>query len=110
MEVDGQAERRDTKHSAGAQRGASWPLYDPLMRHELGVVEHPAIRHPVPRRPTFLGSGTAPDEVQVRRRLHEIRQTSRRRKTYATCAAAAGTLLAVALAQRASLHAGPGGR
>ena len=76
----------------------------------MGVVEHPAARHPVPRRPTFLGSKTAPDEVQVLRRLHEIRQTSRRRKAYATCAAAAGTLLAVALAQRAALHAAPGAR
>ncbi len=109
MEVDGQGKRRDAKDSAGAQRGASWALYDPLMRHKLGVVEQPATRHPVPRRPTFLGSTTAPDEAQVRRRLHEIRETSRRRKAYATCAAAAGTLLAVALAQRAALHAGPGG-
>jgi hypothetical protein len=110
VEVDGQGARRAAKHSAGAQRGASWALYDPLMRHELGVVEQPAIRHPAPRRPTFLGSTTAPDEVQVRRRLHEIRVASRRRKTYATCAAAAGTLLAVALAQRGALHAGPGAR
>jgi hypothetical protein len=110
VEVDGSGKRREAKHSAGAQPGASSALYDPLMRYELGVVEHPAIRLPVPRRPTFLGSRTAPDESQVRRRLHEIRAASRRRKTYATCAAAAGTLLAVALAQRAALHAESGAR
>ena len=57
--------------------------------------------------PTFLGSTTAPDEMQVLCRLHEIRTTSRRRKRYATCAVAAGTLLAVALAQHTVSHVGP---
>jgi hypothetical protein len=73
----------------------------------MGPVRRPAI-DPARRRPTFLGSGTAPDTVQVRRRLQEIRATSRRRKTYATCAAAAGMLLAVALAQHGALHGGAG--
>jgi len=77
------------------------------MRREPGAVEEPDIS-PSARRLTFLGSGTAPDEVQVRRRLREIRTTSRRRKTYALCAAAACTLLAVVLAQHADLHPGPG--
>lgn len=99
--------RLRAQHSAGAQRIASWDPYDSRMRHELDPVEKAAI-HPTPRRSTFLGSGTAPDEMQVRRRLHEIRATSQRRKTYATCAVAAGTLLAVALAQHAALHAGSG--
>jgi hypothetical protein len=96
---------RGAQHSAGAQRTASWNLYDSRMRQVLEPTEEPAVP-PVPRRPTFLGSETAPDEAQVRHRLHEIREVSRRRKTYASCAVAAGMLLAVALAQHAALHDG----
>jgi hypothetical protein len=100
-------QRQVVEHSAGAQPVASWAPYDSPMTHEVDPAGEPVIR-PTPCRPTFLGSGTAPDEVQVRRRLHEIRATSRRRKTYATCAVAAGTLFAVAVAQHAALHAGSG--
>jgi hypothetical protein len=74
------------------------------MKHEAG----PVLDHRAPHEPTFLGSTTAPDEMQVLCRLHEIRATSRRRKKYATCAVAAGTLLAVALAQHTVSHVGPG--
>jgi len=94
---------RRARHSARAQRGASWDLYDCQMRREPGAAEEPEVSSAA-RRLTFLGSGTAPDEVQVRRRLREIRETSRRRKAYALCAVAAGTLLAVVFAQHAAPH------
>jgi hypothetical protein len=84
-----------------------WVPYDSEMRHEVDPVGRPAIR-PATRRPTFLGSGTAPDQAQVRRRLHEIRATSQRRKTYATCTLAAATLLALVLAQHAALQGSAG--
>jgi hypothetical protein len=54
---------------------------------------------------TFLGSETAPDGAQVRRSLHETYQDSLRRKSYATCAAAGCTLLAVLLTRRAGTPA-----
>jgi hypothetical protein len=76
------------------------------MKHEADPVAEPATQT-APRQATFLGSGTAPDKEQVRCRLREIRATSRRRKTYARCAVAAGTLLALAVAQHTA-HAGTG--
>jgi hypothetical protein len=100
VRVDSGQGHRGSRHSARAQRGASWDLYDCQMRREPGAIEEPEVSSAA-RRLTFLGSRTAPDEAQVRLRLREIRETSRRRKTYALCAVAAGTLLAVVLAQHA---------
>lgn len=45
---------------------------------------------------TYLGSETAPDGIQVRRRLQEIEEQSHRRKSSAKRAALGFTVLAVA--------------
>jgi hypothetical protein len=79
------------------------------MRHDAGAIV--PIADTLIRRPrTFLGSETAPDDTQIRRRLTEIRQTSQRRKSYATCAVAACTLLTVFLTQQTGPQAGPDAR
>jgi hypothetical protein len=73
------------------------------MKLERGAVEKGCLQ-PNLRPATFLGSETAPDGPQVRRRLHEMRAGSRRRKSYAKCGAAAGALLVVFLTQYAGMH------
>jgi hypothetical protein len=79
------------------------------MRHDAGAIV--PIAASLSRRPrTFLGSETAPDDTQIRRRLTEIRQTSQRRKSYATCAVAACTLLIVFLNPQSGPQADPEAR
>jgi hypothetical protein len=87
--------------SAETQVTASWGSYPYRMQHDAGAcVDSITLAGRRPR--TFLGSETAPDTGQVRRRLVEIRAASRRRKSYATCAAAGCTLVALVVAQGAS--------
>jgi hypothetical protein len=74
------------------------------MQHDAGASVTIITRPPVARPRTFLGSETAPDAGQIRGRLVELHDASRRRKHYATCAAAGCTLIALILTQ------GAGGR
>jgi len=78
------------------------------MKLERRAVEDASLQ-PHHRPTTFLGSETAPDGPHVRRRLHEMSAGSLRRKSYATCAVAAGAvaagaLVAVLLTQHAGMH------
>jgi hypothetical protein len=70
------------------------------MQRDAGAFVEGTIRT-APRSRTYLCSETAPDSGEIRRRLVETRAASRRRKHYATCAAAVCTLLAVVRAQGA---------
>jgi len=92
-----------SKHSVGAQEVADWDPGDSLMKLEPSAVDDSTFQ-PVRHQATFLGSETAPDGAQVRRSLHEMHKDSRRWTSYATCGAAACTLLAVLLTQRAATH------
>jgi hypothetical protein len=98
---------RRSKHSVGAQQVADWDPYDSQRKVEPNAVDDSTFRRTC-HQATFLGSGTAPDGAQVRRSLYEMHKDSLRRKSYATCAAAGCTLLAVLLTQRAGTHAARG--
>jgi len=94
---------RRSKRPSGTRQVASWGLYDSQIKLEPSAVEDSTFQRTL-HQATFLGSETAPDGAQVRRSLHEMHKDSRRWTSYATCGAAACTLLAVLLTQRAATH------